>query len=347
MKKTINKKDYLIAAGIVEDDSKNGDKKFETAFETAVNETYGKKKNSATAQSDKTAAATGKTVALSDSGEKTDAKSKLQSELDDMTNEYEKLTERTFDGVKIKDYEPKVFDGKTDEEIKEEAEGKYNPSAEREKGDLKRKSQKKIVDLNEKIGDAETEKNQKIEKLDSDYADDYEVMKNSAVKRGLGRSSIFDGEAEGLAEKLSDDKQSAAADAEAEKRKIRRDISDVKDELYYAIKNLDDETAEKIKAEVEKLTEKRDKEKAAVDEYNRVQKEKHDEQIKESEANGVKYDEKLTEEYAAYYAGKFKKLFKFYKGFGSRGAEEVKKDRDFIVKNLDEAGYENLLNYMR
>lgn len=338
--KKIDKKIYLKAAGIAEDDSANEEKKFEQAFETALDKSINSKKKTAA----NTGSGTGTAVR---SAADTDAKSKLQSELDDMKNDYEKLTERTFDGVKIKDYEPKVYDGKTDDEIKKEADEKFTPSAEREKGDLKRKSQRSIDKLTEKISEAEDEKNRKINKLDSDYADDYELVKNSAVKRGLGRSSILDGEMDGLAEQLADDKQSAVTDAENEKRKIRRDISDVKEELYYAIKNLDEETAEKVRAEIEKLTEKRDKEKAAVDEYNRVQKEKYDEKVKESEANGVKYDEKLTEEYAQYYANKFKKLFKYYKGFGKNGADEVKKDKDFIVANLDEAGYENLLAYMQ
>ena len=107
------------------------------------------------------------------------------------------------------------------------------------------------------------------------------------------------------------------------------------------------ETAEKIKAEIEKVTEKRDAEKAKVDEYNRAQKEKYDAQIKASEANGVKYDEKLTKEYAAYYGNKFRALYKYYVGLGEKAAEQAVKDKAFIVENLDENGYNTLLKYLK
>lgn len=276
----------------------------------------------------------------------TDAKTKLKNELNDLKSDYEKITERTFGGVTIKDYEPEIFDGKTDEEIRSDAENKYLPAAEREKESLVRKKNNSIDKLAAGIGDAEHEKNEKIDKLESDYADDFEKVKNSAVKRGLARSSILDGELSGLAEGLENDKNDAEETAENKKDKIRNNIAATKEELYYAIRDLDEETAEKIKNEINKLTSAREKEREQTEQRNRKKKEAYDKQVAASEKNGVKYDEKLTDEYSAYYGEKFKKLFSYYKKMGAKGKDEVIKDKDFIVENIDEDGYKLLLGYM-
>ena len=168
----------------------DSDKKYEKDFEKAVNDyAEAKKKGYASGVNE-----TAKT--------ELDEKTKLKNELNDLKSEYDKVTERTFGGVTIKDYEPEIFDGKTDDEIHADAENKYVPAAEREKNTLWQKKQNAIDKLATGISDAEREKNEKIDKLESDYASDFENVKNSAVKRGLGRSSILEGQLEGLAEEL-------------------------------------------------------------------------------------------------------------------------------------------------
>lgn len=325
------KKEYFKRIYMPDADS---DKKYENDFEKAVNDYADEKRNGYGSGVNKTTST------------ESDAKTKLKNELNDLKSEYEKVTERTFGGVTIKDYEPEVFEGKTDDEIYSDAENKYIPAAEREKNTLVMKKQNAIDKLAVGIGDAEREKNEKIGKLESDYVDDFESVKNSAVKRGLGRSSILNGELESLAEGLENDKNDAYDTAEYKKNKIRSNIAGIKEELYNAIKNLDDETTEKVKNEVDKLTAQREKEREQTEQRNQKNKEAYDKQIAESEKNGVKYDEKLTDEYSAYYGEKFKKLFSYYKKMGSKGKDEVVKDKSFIVDNLDENGYKLLLSYM-
>ncbi len=312
----------------------DSDKKYEKDFEKAVNDyAEAKKKGYASGVNE-----TAKT--------ELDEKTKLKNELNDLKSEYDKVTERTFGGVTIKDYEPEIFDGKTDDEIHADAENKYVPAAEREKNTLWQKKQNAIDKLATGISDAEREKNEKIDKLESDYASDFENVKNSAVKRGLGRSSILEGQLEGLAEELENNKNDANDTAEIKKDKIKNNIESIREELYNAIKNLDDETAEKVKNEVDKLTAQREKEREQTEQRNRTKKEAYDKQVKESEKNGVKYDEKLTDEYSDYYGEKFKKLFSYYKKLGANGKDEVVKDKSFIVDNIDEDGYNLLLSYM-
>ncbi len=312
----------------------DGEKKYEKDFEKAVNDyAEAKKKGYASGVNE-----TAKT--------EPDAKTKLKNELNDLKSEYDKVTERTFGGVTIKDYEPEIFDGKTDDEIHSDAENKYIPAAEREKNTLWQKKQNAIDKLAVGISDAEREKSEKIDKLESDYASDFENVKNSAVKRGLGRSSILEGQLEGLAEELENNKNDAYDTAETKKDKIKSNIANIREELYNAIKNLDDETAEKVKNEVDRITAQREKEREQTEQRNLKKKEAYDKQIKESEKNGVKYDEKLTDEYSDYYGEKFRKLFSYYKKMGAKGKDEVVKDKNFIVDNIDEKGYNLLLSYM-
>ncbi len=329
MKKSVKLRDFLKLAGIADEDNETQYKNFEKTVTKALKTTFGKE----AAESDEPTAASAE-----------DPKTKLKNELDDLKKDYENNKERTFGGAEMKDYEPATFDGKTDEEIKKEATDKYEPALNRKKEELTAKNRISVRKLADEITKAENEKNDKLASLDSDYADEYETVKNSLVKKGLGRSSIFDGEAEGLANALETGKASVREAAEDKKRSLKQDIDDANEELYRKIKNLDAETAEKIKAEIEKATEKRDAEKAEVDEYNRAQKEKYDAQ---QESNGVKYDEKLTEEYAAYYGNKFRALYKYYAGLGEKAAEQAAKDKAFIVENLDENGYNTLLKYLK
>ncbi|MCI6733560.1 MAG: hypothetical protein PUI31_02755 [Clostridia bacterium] len=340
MKKSVKLRDFLNLAGIADEDNETQYKNFEKTVTKALKNVFGKDPAKDAA---KNVAKDASAAVLNAE----DPKTKLKNELDDLKKDYENNKEHTFGGVTIKDYEPKKFDGKTDEEIKKETTDKYEPALSREKEDLKAKNNVSIRKLAEEITKAENDKKDKLAKLNSDYADEYETVKNAMVKRGLGRSSIFNGAAEGLENALETGKASVREDAEDKKRTLRQNIADANDELYRKIKNLDAETAEKIKAEIEKATEKRDAEKAKVDEYNRVQKEKYDAQIKASEANGVKYDEKLTKEYAAYYGSKFKALYKYYTGLGEKAAEQAAKDKAFIIENLDEDGYNTLLRYLK
>ena len=93
------KKDYYQRIYMPDED---GDKNYAKNFEAAVKD-YAKdkkKKVQGSGVNDK-------------ANTETDAKTKLKNELNDLKSDYEKITERTFGGVTIKDYEPEIFDGKT------------------------------------------------------------------------------------------------------------------------------------------------------------------------------------------------------------------------------------------
>lgn len=340
MKVKIKLEDYLKNAGIDTIDKEKKARDFEKMVEDALkNAVRGRKTTENVGKTDKPDDDGGKIV-------ENEKKTQLETDLDDMKKEYDGKKKYTFGDTTIKKFTPKEFDGKTDEEISAEANEKYAPKAEREKSELERKSRKAADKLEKSLPDVDDAKEKTIEKLMKELENDYEQAKNSAVKRGIGRSSIFSGQTEALTDGFYADKAETERSAANKKQKIADEIADIKDELYYAIKNLDEETAEKIANEVRSLTEKRDAERKRVDDYNKEQEEKYLEKIEESEQNGVKFDEKLTDEYAEYYGNKFKRILKYYKGFGSDALKEAEKDKDFIVSHLDEDGYKNLLKYL-
>lgn len=340
MKVKIKLEDYLKNAGIGTIDKEKQARDFEKMVEDALRNAVKSRNNTGNG---------GGTDKPSDDGGKiveNEKKTQLETDLGDMEKEYEGKKKFTFGDTTIKKFTPKEFDGKTDEEISAEANEKYAPKAEREKSELERKSQKAADKLEKSLPDVDDAKEKALEKLLRELEDDYEQTKNSAVKRGIGRSSILSGQTEALTDGFYADKAETEQSAANKKQKIANEIADIKDELYYAIKNLDEETAEKIANEVRSLTEKRDAEKKKVDDYNKEQEEKYLERIEESEKNGVKFDEKLTDEYAEYYGNKFRRILQYYREFGENALKEAEKDKDFIVLHLDEGGYKNLLEYL-
>ncbi len=339
MKKSIKERDFLKAIGIADEDNETKEKNLMQKFTDAVSDYFRRNKNDGKTSENQN----GANVAETDG----EAKTKLKNELDDLNTKYANNKKHTFGGVTIDDYEPKEYDGKTDEQIRNEAAGKYRSDYNGKKNELMQKSEASVRKKTAELNDADEENAEKKAELDSAYFNDYETAKNSAVKRGLGRSSILEGVLDNLGESLENDKAEADENTETKKRKIKNEIADVKNELYVKIKNLDDDIADKVNDEIERLTEIRNKEKAKVDSYNEAQKKKRDEKIKAAEANGVKYDEKLTKEYAEYYGDKFNAIYSYYVGLGKKAREEAVKDKDFIVQNLDEAGYKNLLNYLK
>lgn len=340
MRVKIKLEDYLKTAGTGDTDKEKQAREFEKMVETALRNAVRSRKNTAEG---------GGTEKSDDDGGKiveNEKKTQLETDLGDMKKEYDGNKKFTFGDTTIKKFTPKEFDGKTDEEISAEANEKYAAGAEREKRELERKSLKAADKLEKSLPDVDDAKEKAIDKLVKELENDYEQIKNSAVKRGLGRSSVLSGQTEALTNGFYEDKAETERSAADKKQKIADEIADIKDELYYAIKNLDEETAEKIANEVRSLTEKRDAEKKKVDEYNKEQEEKYLEKIEESEQNGVKFDEKLTDEYAEYYGNKFRRILRYYKEFGSDAVKEAEKDKDFIVSHLDEEGYKNLLRYL-
>ena len=340
MKVKIKLEDYLKNTGTGTIDKEKQARDFEKMVEDALKTAVRDRKNT---END---GGTGKSGEDGGNIVENEKKNQLETELDDMKKDYDGKKKYTFGDTTIKKFTPKEYDGKTDEEISSEANEKYTPKAEREKRELERKSQKAADKLEKSLPDVDDAKEKALEKLLRELENDYEQAKNSAVKRGIGRSSILSGQTEALADGFYADKAQTEQSAAKKKQKIADEIADIKDELYYAIKNLDEETAEKIANEVRSLTEKRDAEKKKVDDYNKEQEEKYLEKIEESEKNGVKFDEKLTDEYAEYYGNKFKRILGYYKEFGDDAFKEAEKDKDFIVSHLDEDGYKNLLEYL-
>ena len=115
MKKSVKLRDFLNLAGIADEDNETQYKNFEKTVTKALKNVFGKDPAKDAA---KNVAKDASAAVLNAE----DPKTKLKNELDDLKKDYENNKEHTFGGVTIKDYEPKKFDGKTDEENRAEAE---------------------------------------------------------------------------------------------------------------------------------------------------------------------------------------------------------------------------------
>ena len=182
---------------------------------------------------------------------------------------------------KLKDYDQKLqetlnknnlqtikYTPLSEEEIEKKAKEGKDEEYQLKINDLANETAKKLSDIeksNETLNNTANEQKEKIEIL---YADAEEKVEQSAVKRGISRSSIVQEQIKGLGvEKIKDIlsiDQSLASELKNNQDKINKLESD----YLYAVNKLNVEKALEISQEIQDLTEKQNEKIEEVLKYN-------------------------------------------------------------------------------
>ena len=273
-------------------------------------------------------------------------KNELVQKLDKIQKDYESQEYYTYGGEKIKKLKPETYEGKTDEQIKAEAEKAYKPSYESEKKQAETDYEEKKAEADKEYEKSEKTAAEKAEKALNDYAAETENAKNDAVKRGLSRSSIIGG----LIDEIEKSKAEYQKNEESAKADRKEAAETEKDELEEAfLKDLEkirSKNENNVAKYVKTATAEREKEAEAVKKRNESNESK---QKKAFEKLGVEdgvLDETLTDEYISAYAEKFKTLLDYYKTQADK-TKKLADDKAFVESYIGKDGYEYLKKFVK
>lgn len=273
-------------------------------------------------------------------------KNELVQKLDKIQKDYESQEYYTYGGEKIKKLKPETYEGKTDEQIKAEAEKAYKPSYESEKKQAETDYEEKKAEADKEYEKSEKTAAEKAEKALNDYAAETENAKNDAVKRGLSRSSIIGG----LIDEIEKSKAEYQKNEESAKADRKEAAETEKDELEEAfLKDLEkirSRNENNVAKYVNAATKEREKEAEAVKKRNESNESKQKKAFEELGFEDGVLDETLTDEYISAYAEKFKTLLDYYKTQADK-TKKLADDKAFVESYIGKDGYEYLKKFVK
>ena len=273
-------------------------------------------------------------------------KNELVQKLDKIQKDYESQEYYTYGGEKIKKLKPETYEGKTDEQIKAEAEKAYKPSYESEKKQAETDYEEKKAEADKEYEKSEKTAAEKTEKALNDYAAETENAKNDAVKRGLSRSSIIGG----LIDEIEKSKAEYQKNEEVAKADRKEAAETEKDELEEAfLKDLEkirSKNENNVAKYVKTATAEREKEAEAVKKRNESNESKQKKAFEKLGFEDGVLDETLTDEYISAYAEKFKTLLDYYKTQADK-TKKLADDKAFVESYIGKDGYEYLKKFVK
>lgn len=273
-------------------------------------------------------------------------KNELVQKLDKIQKDYESQEYYTYGGEKIKKLKPETYGGKTDEQIKAEAEKAYKPSYESEKKQAETDYEEKKAEADKEYEKSEKTAAEKAEKALNDYAAETENAKNDAVKRGLSRSSIIGG----LIDEIEKSKAEYQKNEESAKADRKEAAETEKDELEEAfLKDLEkirSKNENNVAKYVKTATAEREKEAEAVKKRNESNESKQKKAFEKLGFEDGVLDETLTDEYISAYAEKFKTLLDYYKTQADK-TKKLADDKAFVESYIGKDGYEYLKKFVK
>ena len=224
------------------------------------------------------------------------------------------------------------YEAPTDDELLAEArrslENKYSSAKKSAEENAKGKKEK----LSELISSAEKDLESKKAALDENYAEAKREAENSALKRGIARSSIAHNSVVGLARALADKKSLSEDETAKEREKLNAQMKLVDDALASTLGELDDA-----------------QEKAVADAFGKLKKEsedkalealKYNNSLEEKEKNfanktyGVRTQEELDKIKKEYDAKKLSVALDYYLSIGDKAKAFTEFAEDEEMKDL-------------
>ncbi|HOO22977.1 MAG TPA: hypothetical protein PKY53_04775 [Clostridia bacterium] len=177
--------------------------------------------------------------------------------------DYDSVLPKTTGGVM------KVAETKTDEELKAQAETKVAESITEKINKLNETTEKKLNDLYKKLYANSLDFEEDTQKAAENYAVKSEKAKNTAIKRGIAFSSIYDNVKDDIYSSYLSELNLAKYEYEQVSTQIEREVNTLEASRQGALKEYDLEKAAGIEKELEKLRAQQESAVAAVNSYNR------------------------------------------------------------------------------
>ncbi len=223
--------------------------------------------------------------------------------------------------------ERKTFEGKTDDEVKDEAQRSLKEYKDTGIADIEKSYSDKKTALDENIHDTKTQGESKKQETVDLYSSLKDDAKQDAVKRGLARSSIVINVLDAFNQNMIDEYNKINEEISSKIQNLTTQKTLLDEQKQNALNSFDISYALKLSNKIDEINEKLSEQQQKVIEYNN--------QIAEKEAE---YKSKQTDKTLTY--------AKYIQSYGKDGINVLKQDEKFtLAKNyLDDLTKEEALS---
>lgn len=279
-----------------------------------------------------------------DTGE-SEEKKKLKDTIDQISDEYKTAPNRTYGDITIPNTVEKTYEMPSDEETYKRAESEVSPLYNAKIQSLTSESAMAQQNVEDEKDELYERAEESLKQLNKTYNGSKENASNEALKRGLARSSIILNQLSDLEQARLNATGGVLTQRDKDLSGLTRQIDNLKLKLLNDTNILNEEKVKEINQRVEELLEKYRQEEKDVMEYNnKLRLEKAESLAKLKEA-GIVVDETDSKEYATMISNKTKAFYSYYYSLGKNALSELQGDRQYVVDNIGEAGYQNLVRY--
>ena len=223
--------------------------------------------------------------------------------------------------------ERKTFEGKTDDEVKDEAQRSLKEYKDTGIADIEKSYSDKKTALDENIHDTKTQGESKKQETVDLYSSLKDDAKQDAIKRGLARSSIVINVLDAFNQNMIDEYNKINEEISSKIQNLTTQKTLLDEQKQNALNSFDISYALKLSNKIDEINEKLSEQQQKVIEYNN--------QIAEKEAE---YKSKQTDKTLTY--------AKYIQSYGKDGINVLKQDEKFtLAKNyLDDLTKEEALS---
>ena len=194
----------------------------------------------------------------------------IKNELDYYMKQLDTYNGKTIDEIARDKYQPEkqALDLTTDDELYEKAKAYADSYKAEKQTKLQNSADSEVNKFNEQAKNIQEKSDETQKAIKNKYEQNVFDSKNSAIKNGIGRSSIIENIISDYQnkrdEQFSENLKSTKSDIDA----INENIKKVEENLGVALKNLDMETAVRLNDELYALKSARDKANLSANKYN-------------------------------------------------------------------------------
>lgn len=191
--------------------------------------------------------------------------------------------------------EKKEFNAPSESEIKLEAENSLKEQKDNEFEKLQNSYSGKFSNLNDKIEDANLEREEDFNDALSNYKSSLKNATNSSIKQGISRSSIYNEALKAIEGEKNSDLKTAESEFNKEMQRLQNELSLLEKQKQNALDAFDISYAIKLENEIEKINNNIAKQQEEVDKYNNNVDKLEEANRKEQEEANLKEQKRIEE----------------------------------------------------
>ena len=279
------------------------------------------------------------------SEEESEKKKQLKEAIGSIDDEYKNSPNRTYGDVAIPNAVEKTYTMPTEEETAKKAQSEISPLYDAKMQSLTSENAMARQNVEDQKDELYQRAEESLKELKKTYDGAKENTSHEAIKRGLARSSIILNQLNDLEQSRIGATGGVLSQRDKDLSSLTKEIDELQLKLLNDTNELNEEKAKEINQRIEELVDKYKAEEKDVLEYNNMLRQQKAEAIAKLKDAGIDVDETKSAEYTKMISDKTKAFYSYYYSLGANALQELKNDKQYVVANIGQKGYENLMRY--